>query len=79
MWIESVPPEEACGPLLPIYESCLRKFGFVPNIRRSMSLDPAALRGYVQLSNAVYAGGPLAAVEREMVATVVSALNHCRY
>jgi alkylhydroperoxidase family enzyme len=78
-WIESVPPEEARGPLLPIYEACRRKFGFVPNIRRSMSLNPPALRAYVQLSNAVYAGGPLPAAEREMVATVVSALNGCRY
>lgn len=78
-WIESIAPEDARGPLLPIYEACRRKFGFVPNIRRSMSLDPSALRAYVQLSNAVYAGGPLPAVEREMIATVVSALNRCRY
>jgi len=42
-WIEMVRPEDARGPLEPLYEACLRKFGFVPNIRRSMSLNPAAL------------------------------------
>ncbi len=76
-WIETVPPEDAGDPLEPLYEACLRKFGFVPNIRRSMSLNPAALGGYVRLSNAVYAGGPLPRVEREMIATVVSALRDC--
>ena len=78
-WIEMVRPEDARGPLEPLYEACLRKFGFVPNIRRSMSLNPAALRGYVKLSNAVYGGGPLSRVEREMIATVVSAARDCYY
>lgn len=78
-WIETVPPDEARGPLSSLYEACLRKFGFVPNIRRSMSLNPPALGSYVKLSNAVYGGGPLPPVEREMIATVVSAARDCHY
>ncbi|MFQ5778839.1 MAG: carboxymuconolactone decarboxylase family protein [Terriglobia bacterium] len=37
------------------------------------------MRAYTQLSGAVYHGGALKAEEREMIATVVSALNHCHY
>ena len=78
-WIETVAPGEAQGSVKQMYEACEKKFGFIPSIRRSLSLNPAALRAYVQLSNAVYAGGPLPDTEREMVATVVSALCHCHY
>lgn len=62
-----------------VYDASDRQFGFIPNIRRALSLNPAALDAYVRLSRAVYGGGVLSAVEREMIATVVSALNRCRY
>ncbi len=78
-WIETIDPTEADGVLKRVYDASERQFGFVPNIRRAMSLGPEALRGYLQLSGAVYGGGPLPPREREMIATVVSALNRCRY
>ena len=78
-WIETVASDKARGAVKQVYETYQRQFGFVPNIRRSMSLNPTALRAYVQLSAAVYHGGPLAPEEREMVATVVSATNNCHY
>lgn len=78
-WIETVSPENAPGEVKQMYDTFQRQYGFVPNIRRSMSLNPTALRAYVQLSAAVYGSGPLAPEEREMVATVVSALNSCHY
>ena len=78
-WIETVAPEHARGLVEHVYQSCERQYGWVPNIRRSMSLAPNALKAYVQLSSAVYAGGPLPAAEREMVATTVSAINNCHY
>ncbi len=78
-WIETVPPDQATGQLKRIYQASEKQFGFVPNIRRALSLDPEMLRGYLQLSGAVYGGGPLPALEREMIAVLVSATNGCHY
>lgn len=78
-WIATIEPHEARGPVKGTYDACLRQFGFIPNIRRSLTLSPDALRGYVQLSGAVYGGGALPRKEREMIATLVSALRQCHY
>jgi len=78
-WIRTVDPEDAEGPLARVYHATKRRYGFVPNVRRALSLNPGALRAYLQLSGEVYAGGPLPAVEREMIAVVVSAINECHY
>lgn len=78
-WIRTIPPKEAGGALRRIYEASQHDFGFIPNIRRALSLNPEALRAYTQLSGAVYGSGPLSERERELIATVVSALNDCHY
>ena len=78
-WIDTINTDDAHGELKELYDTFETQYGFVPNIRRALSLNPPALHAYIQLSNAVYRGGPLAAVEREMVATVVSACNDCHY
>jgi len=78
-WIETVEEQNAAGELKPIYDASLKLYGFVPNIRKALSLNPTALRAYTQLSGAVYHGGVLPAEEREMIATVVSAANRCHY
>lgn len=78
-WIKTIPPQEAGGELKAIYDASHKLYGFIPNVRRSLSLDPTALRAYTQLSGAVYHGGELPAEEREMIAVVVSVANHCHY
>ncbi|MFQ5817250.1 MAG: carboxymuconolactone decarboxylase family protein [Terriglobia bacterium] len=78
-WIKTVGENEAAGQVRAIYEASRKLYGFIPNIRRALSLNPHALRAYTQLSGAVYHGGVLQPVEREMIATVVSALNRCHY
>ena len=78
-WIDTVPLEKADEKIAEVYDACMRRYGFVPNIRRAQSLNPEALQAYVQLSEAVYSGGPLSAREREMIATRVSVLNKCHY
>ena len=78
-WIKTVSEEEATEELKAIYDASRKLYGFVPNIRRALSLNPQALRAYTQLSGAVYHGGALRPVEREMIATVVSACNCCHY
>ncbi|MGQ0568303.1 MAG: carboxymuconolactone decarboxylase family protein [Armatimonadota bacterium] len=45
-----------------------------------VSLNPAAARAYLKLGDIVHYGeGPLSQVQRQMIATVVSARNHCVY
>lgn len=78
-WIKTVSESEATGELNAIYQASRKLYGFIPNIRRALSLNPQALRAYTQLSGAVYHGGLLKPEEREMIATVVSATNHCHY
>jgi alkylhydroperoxidase family enzyme len=78
-WIKTVSEGEATGEVRAIYEASRKLYGFIPNIRRALSLNPQALRAYTQLSGAVYHGGLLKPEEREMVATVVSATNRCHY
>lgn len=78
-WIKTVAEEEAAAEVKNVYDASRKLYGFIPNIRRSLSLNPTALRAYTQLSGAVYHGGALKAEEREMIATVVSALNRCHY
>ncbi|MCI0402722.1 MAG: carboxymuconolactone decarboxylase family protein [Acidobacteria bacterium] len=78
-WIKTVDEAEASGEVKAIYDASLKLYGFVPNIRKALSLNPTALRAYTQLSGAVYHGGILAPEEREMIATVVSAANRCHY
>ncbi len=78
-WIKTVSEQEAAGDLKAIYDTSRKLYGFIPNIRRALSLNPTALRAYTQLSGAVYHGGILRPEEREMIATVVSAVNRCHY
>ncbi len=79
VWIATVDPVAADGTLERVYAASKRQFGFIPNIRRALSLNPEMLRAYLQLSGAVYGGGPLPEREREMIATVVSAVSECHY
>ncbi|MBI4466231.1 MAG: carboxymuconolactone decarboxylase family protein [Acidobacteria bacterium] len=78
-WLKTIGESEATGELKAIYDSSRKLYGFIPNIRRALSVNPTALRAYTQLSGAVYHGGVLKAEEREMIATVVSAANRCHY
>jgi alkylhydroperoxidase family enzyme len=78
-WIRTVTEDKATGTTRDVYEASQQLYGFIPNIRQSMSLNAAALDAYVQLSSMVYHGSILPPDEREMVATTVSALNRCHY
>lgn len=75
-------PEEAELPadIQELFEKNRAKPGFVPNVFRAYSLRPAALRGFIALYDALMAEeSGLSKAEREMIAVVVSAQNHCHY
>lgn len=62
----------------PILDAVRAKLGMVPNIVRTLAHSPAALRGYLALSEAL-AAGRLNAAERESVALAVGQANACGY
>ena len=72
--------DEATGALREEYDSAIARAGKVFNIVKSMSLRPAVLRQSMDLYRAIMFGASeLSRAERELLATVVSAANECRY
>lgn len=62
------------------YEVCEEKLGMIPNVLAAYSFEPERLRGFSQMYNALMLGeSELSKAEREMIAVVVSSLNHCYY
>lgn len=67
-------PDEA----KPILEGIKKAIGMVPNLYATLGHSPAALRGYLALSESLQAG-KLSAREAELLALHVSELNGCSY
>ncbi|MFQ6612839.1 MAG: hypothetical protein ACE5D2_07025 [Fidelibacterota bacterium] len=79
-YIKTIKPKEAEGILKQEYEKGLRRSGYISNILRIMSLSPAALRDSIRLYLTImYGASELSRAQREMLATVVSRVNHCHY
>jgi hypothetical protein len=79
--IKMIQPDEATGRLAEIYataksESVAR---VVPEILKTMSLRPDFLAAIDTASNLHFSDGALTRAQHEMIASYVSALNHCRY
>ena len=79
-WIETVSEEQATGPLARDYEAARTRAGWVWNIVKLMSPNPATLRASMTLyTSSVFGSSPLTRVQREMLAVVVSQANGCFY
>ena len=79
-WIETIPPEEAGGLLKKEYDEALARSGGVANVVSLSSLNPEVLAAWIGVYKAVLHGpSPLERYERELLATVVSQENGCRY
>ena len=62
------------------FKLCREKLGFVPNVLKAFSFDNAKLEAFVAYRNdLMQAESGLSKLEREMIATVVSAQNRCYY
>ncbi len=76
------PPATADLPedLQKYFRLCEEKLGMIPNVLRAYAHAPEQLRGFSRLYNALMIGeSGLTALEREMIAVVVSSANHCYY
>ncbi|MDX2205627.1 MAG: peroxidase-related enzyme [Hyphomicrobiaceae bacterium] len=62
------------------FAKCLEKLGFVPNVLRAYAFDDAKLSAFIAMADdLMLADSGLSKLEREMIAVVVSAINHCHY
>ena len=79
-WINVIGPDEADGQLARQYDEAIGRAGRIWNIVSIMSQNPAAMKASMEFYMAIMFGrSPLSRGQREMLATVVSATNHCLY
>ncbi len=80
-WIEVRDDREWEGELAELRPEVVDpKYDRVDNIMAIHSLDPASLRAHLALYRQAMRGtATLPAVDREMIALVVSKVNHCHY
>ncbi len=79
-WIEQVPVEKATGLLKKEFDKAIQRAGRVWRIVQVMSLNPPALRDSIRFYATIMMGSsPLTRVQRELLATVVSAEQDCHY
>jgi len=63
-----------------IWDKCVSKLGFVPNVFSAYSRRPERLRNFMRMYNEIMlAPSGLSKLEREMIAVVVSSANRCYY
>lgn len=74
MFTEENAPEETRAQL----SDFKRRFGFIPNMQRTMALSPIVLKGYLH-SFDDFAKTSFNPVEREVVLITTSFLNNCTY
>ncbi|QEY63257.1 peroxidase-related enzyme [Metapseudomonas lalkuanensis] len=76
--ITALPLDQAPASTRPTLESVQKALGFVPNLFKTLAHSPAALNGYMALSQAM-ARSALSAAEKETVALATSQANGCDY
>jgi uncharacterized peroxidase-related enzyme len=73
-------PAALDGDLRAIWNKCVDKLGFVPNVFSTYSLRPKRLRNFMAMYNEIMLSeSGLSKLEREMIAVVVSSANRCYY
>ncbi|HEY2226819.1 MAG TPA: peroxidase-related enzyme [Xanthobacteraceae bacterium] len=73
-------PAELSPAMAAIFGLSEERLGFVPNVLRAFSFDMAKLEAFVAYRNDLMLGQScLSTLEREMIATAVSAQNRCFY
>lgn len=78
--ISIISLENATGFLKREYDKALARAGRIWHIVSIMSQNPRAMKSSMDFYGAIMHGqSPLSRAQREMLATVVSAVNHCVY
>jgi uncharacterized peroxidase-related enzyme len=73
-------PAKLSPAMAAFFKLSEEKLGFVPNVLKAFAFDMAKLEAFVAYRNdLMLAASGLSRLEREMIATVVSAQNRCFY
>jgi len=73
-------PAKLTPDMAAYFKLCEEKLGFVPNVLKAFAFDMAKLEAFVAYRNDLMQGeSGLTKLEREMIATAVSAQNQCYY
>lgn len=77
----TLPSVDPLTPRLDAYfAKCTEKLGFVPNVLKAYAFDPVKLQAFIDMvDDLMLADSGISKTEREMIAVVVSAVNHCHY
>ena len=80
-WIRTVDEADATGIVKEEYDAAIARVGQVYNIVKLFSARPNSMRAFIELYKVVMHDeeSPLSRMQREMIATVVSKVNECRY
>ncbi|HJO38747.1 MAG: carboxymuconolactone decarboxylase family protein [Vicinamibacterales bacterium] len=79
-WIKTIDYEQSDGALRAEYDKATRRAGKVYNIVGIMGLRPLQMKASIDFYGAVMHGrAALSRAQREMLAVVVSQVNHCHY
>lgn len=72
--------EELSPGMQKYFAKCEEKLGLIPNVLLAYSFDEAKLSAFIGMYNELMLGeSGLTKLEREMIAVVVSSINHCYY
>jgi uncharacterized peroxidase-related enzyme len=75
-----IPEDEATGRLRELYDKYAEPSGIVDNILKIHSLNVKSLKTHYDLYAHLMRGrSGLSRAQREMIAVVTSAVNHCHY
>lgn len=73
-------PAELSEATNAYFAKCREKLGLVPNVLLAYAFDEKKLRAFTDMYNDLMLGeSGLSKLEREMIAVVVSSVNHCYY
>ncbi len=79
-WIRVIAEDAAQGELAELYRQNREPWGGVDNVLKIHSVAPETLTPHLALYRSTLHGrGELTRAQREMIAVVTSALNHCVY
>ena len=79
-YVKTIPYEEATGELKAAYDQMLDARGFIPNVQAVSGIRPQIVKTLgAHVGSVMRSESGLTPAEREMIATVVSAVNKCQY
>jgi alkylhydroperoxidase family enzyme len=79
-WIKVIPEGEATGRLKELYDRYREPWGGVDHIISIHSLNVKSMKAHYDLYAQLMRGrSDLSRIQREMIAVVASAANHCHY